>query len=166
MPQIASFHDSAHLWYLNDKTSKIQIYATWSRALKRHSKPNLLLENSLSKCLPGKHVKAAKPRGHGEWAHSLSSPGPLVRTRSHLMCSVLWRSKLLPHFRQLYVSLLMFMCTWQHLALCSWCWVFKGSSDNSALKRSIKQHLVSFLFKMSHLPHLPHQALSPCGILL
>lgn len=68
MPQIASFQDSAHLWYLNDKSSKIHIYATWSKALKRHSKPNLLCENNVSKCLPGKTVKTAKPRGHGEWA--------------------------------------------------------------------------------------------------
>ncbi|XP_035513375.1 1-phosphatidylinositol 4,5-bisphosphate phosphodiesterase eta-2a [Morone saxatilis] len=64
MPQIASFHDSAHLWYLNDKLSKIHIYATWSKV--RHSKPNLLFENSVSTCLLGKKVGKAKPRGHVE----------------------------------------------------------------------------------------------------
>lgn len=67
MPQIASFHDSAHLWYPNDKSWKIQIYGTWPRVLKRHSKPNVLSENRFPKCLPGKNVKDAKPRGHGEW---------------------------------------------------------------------------------------------------
>ncbi len=66
MPQTASFHDSAQLWCLNDKSSKIHIYATWSKWRKRHSKPNLLFENSVSKCLLGKNVKKAKPRGHGE----------------------------------------------------------------------------------------------------
>ncbi|XP_051282330.1 1-phosphatidylinositol 4,5-bisphosphate phosphodiesterase eta-2a isoform X6 [Dicentrarchus labrax] len=64
MPQIAGFHDSAHLWYLNDKLSKIHIYATWSKV--RHSKPNLLFENSVSTCLLGKKVRKAKPRGHVE----------------------------------------------------------------------------------------------------
>ncbi|KAM7405470.1 hypothetical protein PAMP_012729 [Pampus punctatissimus] len=63
MPQIARFQDSAHLWYLNDKSSKIHIYATWSKVRKRHSKPNLLFENSVSKCLPGNSVTNAKPRG-------------------------------------------------------------------------------------------------------
>ncbi|XP_074499229.1 1-phosphatidylinositol 4,5-bisphosphate phosphodiesterase eta-2a isoform X1 [Sebastes fasciatus] len=66
MRQIASFHDSAHLWYLNDEASKIHIYATWSKVPKRYSKPNLLCENSVSRCLPGKHVKKAKRRGHVE----------------------------------------------------------------------------------------------------
>lgn len=66
MPQIASFHDSAHLWHLNDKSSKILIYATWSKVRKRHTKPNLLFENSVSKCLLGQKGKKAKPRGHGE----------------------------------------------------------------------------------------------------
>ncbi|XP_027144255.1 1-phosphatidylinositol 4,5-bisphosphate phosphodiesterase eta-2a isoform X1 [Larimichthys crocea] len=66
MPQIATFHDSAHLWYLNDKTSKIHIYATWSKVRKRHSKPNLVFENSLSECVLGKKVKKAKARGHVE----------------------------------------------------------------------------------------------------
>ncbi|XP_042265664.1 1-phosphatidylinositol 4,5-bisphosphate phosphodiesterase eta-2a isoform X3 [Thunnus maccoyii] len=65
MPQIANFHDSAHLWYLNDKSSKIHIYATWSKVRKRHRKPNLLFE-SISKCLPGNNVRKAKPRGHVE----------------------------------------------------------------------------------------------------
>lgn len=67
MPQIASFHDSAYLWYLNDKSSKILIYATWSKVRKRLTKPNLLFENSVSKCLLGQNVKKAKPRGHGEF---------------------------------------------------------------------------------------------------
>ncbi|XP_044065879.1 1-phosphatidylinositol 4,5-bisphosphate phosphodiesterase eta-2a isoform X3 [Siniperca chuatsi] len=66
MPQIASFHDSAYLWYPNDRASRILIYATWSRVLKRHSKPNLLFENSVSKCLPGKKGRKAKPRAHVE----------------------------------------------------------------------------------------------------
>ncbi|XP_049920715.1 1-phosphatidylinositol 4,5-bisphosphate phosphodiesterase eta-2a isoform X1 [Epinephelus moara] len=66
MPQIASFQDSVLLWYINDKSSKIHIYATWSKVRKRHSKPNLLFENSVSKCLPGKHTKKASPRSHVE----------------------------------------------------------------------------------------------------
>lgn len=68
MPQIASFHDSAYLWYLSDKSSKIHIYATWSKVLKRHSKPNLLFENSVSRCPLGKYGKKAKPLGHGKLA--------------------------------------------------------------------------------------------------
>lgn len=68
MPQIAGFHDSAHLWYLSDKSSKIHIYATWSKVLKRHSKPNLLFENSVSRCLLGKNGEKAKPLGHGKLA--------------------------------------------------------------------------------------------------
>ncbi|XP_054465507.1 1-phosphatidylinositol 4,5-bisphosphate phosphodiesterase eta-2a [Anoplopoma fimbria] len=66
MPQIAGFHDSAYLWHLNDKSSKILIYATWSRVLKRHRKPNLLLDHCGSKCLPHKRVKKAKTLGHVE----------------------------------------------------------------------------------------------------
>lgn len=68
MPQIAGFHDSAHLWYLSDKSSKIHIYATWSKVLKRHRKPNLLFENSVSRCPLGKNGTKAKPLGHGKLA--------------------------------------------------------------------------------------------------
>ncbi|XP_045911792.1 1-phosphatidylinositol 4,5-bisphosphate phosphodiesterase eta-2a isoform X2 [Micropterus dolomieu] len=75
MPQIASFHDSAHLWYPNDKSWKIQIYGTWPRVLKRHSKPNVLSENRFPKCLPGKNVKDAKPRGHVEKCMSAMQMG-------------------------------------------------------------------------------------------
>lgn len=64
MPQIAAFHDSAYLWYFNDKTSKIFIYAAWSKVRKRLLKPNLLLENSVSKCHLGNNK--AEPLGHGE----------------------------------------------------------------------------------------------------
>ncbi|CAK6968699.1 -phosphatidylinositol 4%2C5-bisphosphate phosphodiesterase eta-2a isoform X5 [Scomber scombrus] len=66
MPQIGSFRDSALLWHLNDKSSKVNIYATWSNVRKRHSKPNLLFDHNLSKCLRGNNVRKAKPRSHVE----------------------------------------------------------------------------------------------------
>lgn len=69
MPHAASYHDSAHLWYLNDKSSKIHIYATWSKVRKRYSKANFLSENGFPKCLPGRNVDRARPRGHGELAN-------------------------------------------------------------------------------------------------
>ncbi|XP_029291830.1 1-phosphatidylinositol 4,5-bisphosphate phosphodiesterase eta-2-like [Cottoperca gobio] len=65
MPKIAGFHDSAYFWYLDDKPSKIHIYATLSK-VRKHSKPNLLSENCILKCVPRKHVKRAKPWGHVE----------------------------------------------------------------------------------------------------
>lgn len=66
MPQIASFHHSACLWYLRDEFPKFHVYATRANVRKRvYYKPNLLSENSVSKCLPGRIVKA-KRRGHGE----------------------------------------------------------------------------------------------------
>lgn len=73
MPQIASFHDSARLWHLNDKWSNIPIYATWSKIRKRHIKPNLLFENCVSKCVLGKNVKKAKSLGHGELTSCFSA---------------------------------------------------------------------------------------------
>lgn len=67
MRQITGIHDSAHLWYLRDRTSKILIYATWSRVLRRYTKPNLLLRSCVSKCHLGINgTNRAKPRGHGE----------------------------------------------------------------------------------------------------
>lgn len=67
MRQIAGIHDSAHLWHLRDRTSKILIYATWSRVLRRHTKPNLLLRSSVSECHFGINgTNKAKLRGHGE----------------------------------------------------------------------------------------------------
>ncbi|CAI5678676.1 unnamed protein product [Oreochromis niloticus] len=66
MPQIASFHHSACLWYLRDEFPKFYVYATRAKVRKRvYYKPNLLSENSVSKCLPGRIVKA-KRRGHVE----------------------------------------------------------------------------------------------------
>lgn len=66
MPQITSLHCSAHLWYFHQKSSKILIYATWSKVGKLHAKPNPWFENNASECLLGKNLKKAKPRGHGE----------------------------------------------------------------------------------------------------
>lgn len=71
MPQIASFRDSAHLWCLNDKSSRVHIYATWSKVRKRRSKASVLFENSVSRCELGKRCRKARPRGHGE-----STAGP------------------------------------------------------------------------------------------
>lgn len=73
MPQ--SFLDQAHLWYLHDKSSKVHIYATWSKVRKRQSKVNLLFENTpLSKC-GRKVLERVKPVGHGELASCcVSSP--------------------------------------------------------------------------------------------
>lgn len=79
MPQ--SFLDQAHLWYLHDKSSKVHIYATWSKVRKRQSKVNLLFENTpLSKC-GRKVLERAKPVGHGELAScSFSCPLLLMLT--------------------------------------------------------------------------------------
>lgn len=66
MPQTASFHDSANLWYINDKWSKIHIYATWTKVRKLYCKPNVQFEGSVSNYVLGSTVQKAKPRGHGE----------------------------------------------------------------------------------------------------
>ncbi|TNN46909.1 hypothetical protein EYF80_042890 [Liparis tanakae] len=67
MMHIACFHDSVHFWYLNDSSSKVHIYATLSRALRKgHSTPNLVLETCSLRCLPRKRGKKTKSRGHGE----------------------------------------------------------------------------------------------------
>ncbi|XP_074537026.1 1-phosphatidylinositol 4,5-bisphosphate phosphodiesterase eta-2a [Halichoeres trimaculatus] len=64
MPHTLSSHD--HLWFLNDKTTKVHIYATWTKVRKRHSKVNLLCDNNVSKCVRVKKRKKAKPVGHVE----------------------------------------------------------------------------------------------------
>nr|XP_019958812.1 PREDICTED: 1-phosphatidylinositol 4,5-bisphosphate phosphodiesterase eta-2 isoform X1 [Paralichthys olivaceus] len=66
MPQTETLLEHAHLWFLNDKPSKVHIYATWSKVRKRHSKASLLSVNGFSKCLAGRSVEKGGPRGHVE----------------------------------------------------------------------------------------------------
>lgn len=75
MPQ--SYHGSVYLWSLNDRSSRIYIYVSWWKVRKRYSKGNLLFENTVPKCLPGKKAQKAKPWGHGEF--SSFSFHPLLR---------------------------------------------------------------------------------------
>ncbi|XP_041858992.1 1-phosphatidylinositol 4,5-bisphosphate phosphodiesterase eta-2a isoform X4 [Melanotaenia boesemani] len=66
MPEMTSFH-FAHLWDINENSSKINIYCTWSKVPKRKfSKANLLFENGFFKYLHGKYANKAQPRGHVE----------------------------------------------------------------------------------------------------
>ncbi|XP_034551307.1 1-phosphatidylinositol 4,5-bisphosphate phosphodiesterase eta-2a isoform X2 [Notolabrus celidotus] len=66
MPHTLSSFDPTHLWFLNDKASKIHIYATWTKVRKRHSKVNLLFEDNVSKCVRGKKGKKARHPGQVE----------------------------------------------------------------------------------------------------
>lgn len=68
MPQACSLHDAAKRF--NDKLLKVDLYATWSKLRKRHSKVNiyLLFENCPQKCPHDSAWKRRpKPRGHGEF---------------------------------------------------------------------------------------------------
>ncbi|KAF3696407.1 hypothetical protein EXN66_Car012085 [Channa argus] len=66
MPQIGSSCDSSYLWYVNDRSSRIPVYVTWSKVRERLRKPNLLLENTVPRCVCGRNVKTAASRGHAK----------------------------------------------------------------------------------------------------
>nr|XP_029132542.1 1-phosphatidylinositol 4,5-bisphosphate phosphodiesterase eta-2 isoform X2 [Labrus bergylta] len=83
MPHFLTSYESAYLWFLNDKTSKILIYATWTKVRKRHTKVgNHLFENCVSKCGTYKKRKNTKPLGQVEKCmSSMQSGTQMVKLR-------------------------------------------------------------------------------------